>query len=268
MIKAIANTNTKIKKDYVDSSLLSDDQYMDIPKGAYFFFEKQIPAPNGHIFVTLSHEAGEWFFYTPHWELVQEEKSEPSKKLTNHDFLRVAQELGVDVAAIKAIADVEANYFRGGGGFLPSGKPKILFEAHWFGGYTAYKYNAKRPHISQKKWNRDLYVGGEGEWQRFNEAYELNPDAAIKSTSWGAFQVMGFHWRLRYPSVNDFYLAQFTSEVEHLECFLAFIKSKGLHNALRKLDFDAFARVYNGSGYKLNRYGEKLRASYKKYKNA
>jgi N-acetylmuramidase len=44
------------------------------------------------------------------------------------DYQAAAQSLGCEVAAVKAVAAVES----AGHGFLPNGKPKILFEAHIF----------------------------------------------------------------------------------------------------------------------------------------
>jgi two-component sensor histidine kinase len=48
--------------------------------------------------------------------------------LTEEDYKRAARRLGCSVAAIKAVAEVEAP----GSGFLPDGRPKILFERHIF----------------------------------------------------------------------------------------------------------------------------------------
>ena len=49
-------------------------------------------------------------------------------KLTIKDYQKAAKELNCEVAAIRAVAEVESLK----GGFLPDGRPKILFERHVF----------------------------------------------------------------------------------------------------------------------------------------
>ena len=51
-----------------------------------------------------------------------------STTLTAADFARAAKNLNVEIAAIRAVAEVEA----AGAGFLPDGRPAILYEAHIF----------------------------------------------------------------------------------------------------------------------------------------
>jgi hypothetical protein len=51
-----------------------------------------------------------------------------SKLLTDVDIQVLAQEFEIDQAAIKAVKEVESS----GSGFLPSGRPTILFEGHIF----------------------------------------------------------------------------------------------------------------------------------------
>ena len=68
-------------------------------------------------------------------------------KLTEQDWQKAADALGVPVAAIKAVAEVEAP----GSGFLASGEPRILFERHKFSRHTGGKYDASHPGISNPK---------------------------------------------------------------------------------------------------------------------
>ena len=104
-----------------------------------------------------------------------------NKLLTELDYKDAANLLGVNVAAIKAVAEVEA----AGSGFLPDGRPKILFEAHIFSKFTNRVYNASHPDISSTSWNRSLYKGGTKEYERLEKAKKLNLEAAYKATSWG-----------------------------------------------------------------------------------
>ncbi|MED5619871.1 TIGR02594 family protein [Ideonella sp. BN130291] len=190
--------------------------------------------------------------------------AQPQRGITEGDYASVARQLGVDVAAIKAVAEVEAS----GSGFLPSGKPKILFEAHVFAQKTGGRYNASHPNISSPHWNRALYgAGGEHQWQRFEQAYKLDPQAAMQSASWGRFQIMGFnHKAAGFNDVQSFVNAMKRSEGEQLKAFASFIESNpSMHRALKNHDWAAFARAYNGAGYAQNHYDTKIAAAYQRF---
>lgn len=167
-----------------------------------------------------------------------------------------AEAIGCDIAAIKAVIDVESR-----GGFLDDGRPKILFERHYFCKLTNGKYNAAAPDISSSKTGG--YFGGVREWQRFERACSMDRDAALRSTSWGAFQIMGSNYKTAgFSGVEEFRAAMCESEDRQLDAFVKFVKSNGLDDELRQRDWPGFARGYNGPNYKKNNYDEKLRAAY------
>src|ERR1043165_1393775 len=184
-----------------------------------------------------------------------------SKILNKNDYKQAAELLKCEVAAIKAVAEVESS----GGGFLPDGRPKILFERHKFHKFTGGAFAAKHPDISQPT------PGGYGkagthQWDRFNEAFALNPVAAIKSCSWGKFQAMGFNFELcGFATLEDFHAAMLKSEGEHLKAFCHFISNSKLDGALRNLKWATFASGYNGKTFKKNKYDTKLAAAFKKH---
>lgn len=181
--------------------------------------------------------------------------------LTDEDYAKAADDLDCEVAAIKAVASVEA----AGDGFLPDGRVKILFEAHIFHKYTQGKFTASHPHISSAKWDKKLYKGGGAEWGRLEEAFTLDPIAAQLSASYGAFQIMGFNYAVcGFKTVEDFVEAMLT-EAGQLAAFIGFIKSKDLEDELRRLDWAGFARVYNGNDYRLNAYDTKMAKAYAKF---
>jgi hypothetical protein len=72
------------------------------------------------------------------------------------DYSAAAARLGVPVAAVRAVADVESN----GVTHWADGRPPILFEAHWFSHFTDHRYDADHPAISSYGWNPSLYRGG------------------------------------------------------------------------------------------------------------
>lgn len=77
---------------------------------------------------------------------------------------------------------------------------------------------------------------------------------------------MGFHFRVcGYETPQQYAKMQHTSEFEHLRCFLAFVKSKGLDKYIRILNWKAFAYGYNGEFYWKNQYDKKMAAAYRSF---
>lgn len=182
------------------------------------------------------------------------------KHLREVDIERVAEQLGVSVAAVHAIAEVETQ----GDGFLDNGRPRILFERHIMfrrlrlHGLDPQLYAIHSSGIVNEK--PGGYRGGVAEYARLAAAEHIHRDAAIESASWGRFQVMGFHWQtLGYESAADFRTWMETSEAAHLEAFSRFIQADPeLHAALRAHRWRDFARIYNGPAYAKNEYDVRL----------
>lgn len=182
------------------------------------------------------------------------------KKLTNEDFCRAAKRLKCKVAAVKAVSEVESR----GEGFYTNGFPVILFERHKFKKYTNGKYNKTHPHLSGPAGNYGS--AGQNQRNKFNEAFALNPEAAMLSCSWGKFQIMGFNYEVcGYKSVGAFVDAMKESEGKQLDAFVSFVISNGLDKHLRNLNWSAFASGYNGSGYKKNKYDTKMASAFVKF---
>ncbi|MGL4734376.1 MAG: N-acetylmuramidase domain-containing protein, partial [Enterovibrio sp.] len=142
------------------------------------------------------------------------------------DLRDAADELDVDFAAIANVADVESC----GNGFFSCGRPKILFERHVFYRNVVAK-NADAPlRLTEKYENifnpqRGGYAGGSSEYCRFDAACNIDSDSAICASSWGMFQIMGFHWKsLGYQSPDAFKRAMESSEKEQLRALIKFIK--------------------------------------------
>lgn len=198
------------------------------------------------------------------------------KLLSENDLKEFAITYNLELATVKAVNAVESN----GKGFLLSGRPKILFEGHQF--WKALKrYNIKPENfVNQnnndvlfKKWTKIHYKGGEREYDRLKKAENIGADKAFKdaakeAASWGAFQIMGFHWKtLGYPSVNDFVAKMHKNEGEHLKAFGKFLKANRLIKKLQNKDWRGFARGYNGAGFEQNKYDIKLQKAYDKFKS-
>ncbi|MBK3745699.1 N-acetylmuramidase family protein [Paraburkholderia aspalathi] len=189
------------------------------------------------------------------------------KTLTESDFKSAALWLEVPVAAVKAVATVES----AGAGFLPDGRPKILFERHIMyrklseklGKSKADALASQHPDIVNPK--SGGYQGGSKEHDRLAQAVAIDRECALQSASWGGFQIMGFHWKtLGYASIQAFVNAMYKSEGEQLDAFSRFIKADpAMHRALKALDWAEFARRYNGPGYAANKYDIKMSQAYK-----
>lgn len=183
-------------------------------------------------------------------------------KLTHADYVRAAEALGCEVAAIQAVARVESS----GGGFFPDGRPKILFEAHVFSRLTKGEFDTSHPHLSSRRWNRALYRGGIREYDRLEEAKKLAPVEALSSCSWGRFQIMGFnHKAAGFATVHEFVEAMHESEGRHLDAFAAFVVHAGLADELRRRDWAGFARGYNGPAFRENQYDTKIASAYARF---
>lgn len=208
----------------------------------------------------------------------------PQVGLSAGDFAAVAKRLGCSVAQIRAVWEVESGggWFTdvrasildldGPGGFIDGPNlPKILFEAHVFDRQTGGRFRKSHPNLSSAKWNKALYVGGVGEWERLYRAMTLDRTAALMSASVGGAQIMGFNFRLAgFDTVDAFWAAMKQSERAHLDAFAAFITASGLTVALRRVSTVyagniAFAEGYNGEGYAANQYHVKIAKAYAKW---
>jgi hypothetical protein len=182
-------------------------------------------------------------------------------RLSDQDFQSAADEYGLEVAVIRAVAKVESG---GRTGFDNQGRPKILFEAHIFHKLTHGKYDKLYPQLSQPTWEKAKKYYSLDQWTRMYQAMGIDQESAWKSASWGMFQIMGFN-HSGFSTVQEFVAAMFDSEYQHLKSFLAFCKDNDLIASLKKKDWATFARAYNGAGYKQNKYDQKMEQAYRQY---
>ena len=192
--------------------------------------------------------------------------------LLETDFQAAAARLGVSVPAVKAVATVESN----GGGFLPDGRVKVQYEPHVMYRQLASNFDRARadkelvahPDLVAKK--AGSYQPLDKEDKDMNRAAQLiDRTSALESASWGAFQIMGYHWKtLQYTTLQGFINDQYTAAGQ-LETFVRFIQADPrLLKALSGKDWAAFARIYNGPNYAANKYDTKLAAAFKQYGGA
>lgn len=170
---------------------------------------------------------------------------------------------------VKALREVEAR----ADGFLYDGRPVILFERHKYfmfltkikGQDFANKVSAGNPDICSP--DRGGYKGYELEWTRLSRAMSFSEEAALLSSSFGLFQIMGFNYKQAgYPTVQHFYNEMCSSEKNHLKAFLNFVTNDpSLSTAVKQRNHKRIALLYNGKANAENGYTEKLIAAESKY---
>jgi hypothetical protein len=181
-------------------------------------------------------------------------------RLSEDDFERAAKALDVPVNVVKAVTEVESR----GRGFISTGEPVILFERHIFSRETDGKYDRNHPDLSNR--NPGGYGSSASQHWRLGRAAALDRDAALRSASWGLFQIMGFNFeRAGHPTLQSFINAMYRSEGDQLDAFVEFVKADArMWEALKKKDWAGFAVRYNGPSYRKNRYDAKLRDAFRR----
>lgn len=182
--------------------------------------------------------------------------------LTEADFILVAEELDIEVAAIKAVVEIEAGAEMKG--FWAPGIPVINFDKTMFA-----KYGSK---VKSKKGAKDEKVPegltgyAKKEWTELINARKQNAMGANMGTFWGMFQIGGFNYEMcGCKDVNEFVRRMAFSELEQLQLFAVFISNNGMVSYLRKKDWKGFARRYNGPSYAKRGYHTRMEKAYKKY---
>ena len=185
-------------------------------------------------------------------------------KMTVADIHAIADTAGIDRAALRSVLSVET----GGSGFDKSGRPKALFERHYF-----YKFikddpvlldEAMAAGLAYPKWGERPYPkGSDAVYAEIEAAYEMRSEAALMATSWGLGQIMGSNFKMTgADSVEEMVRQAMESETNQLHHMIGFIKSAGLLDKLKAKDWAGFAKGYNGPAYAKNAYDTKLAGAY------
>lgn len=185
------------------------------------------------------------------------------EKLGAAEAQAFAARLGVSIAQLAAVATVES----AGGGFDSAGHPKILFERHKFHALTGGRYsvcefsNPQRGGYDASSWDKLCGAVATGE-----------VDAAFMACSWGKFQVLGQYWSdFHYASPFELAHSQVASEAAHYELLCRYVEHFRLQAAMAAMTADpetcrAFAKAFNGPGYRDFDYHTKLAQAIKRAK--
>jgi hypothetical protein len=179
-------------------------------------------------------------------------------ELEAEDYASAATILGCEVRVIKAVTKIEAPR----GAYDELGRPSILFERHLFHRFTGGRHDRTAPDISNA--NRGGYGRYAAQHDRLQRAYALDASAALRATSWGAFQILGDNYaQAGFGTVDLFVTAMCQSIQQQLAAFVAFINfSPSLRRALDQRHWADFARHYNGPAYRANHYDTNLQEAY------
>lgn len=187
-----------------------------------------------------------------------------SSGLKQSDYDNAAKALNCEPEAIQAVAEVETK----GSAWDSMGRPRILYEKHYFRDLTRKQYNRTHPDISgpYQHGTHGLY---RAQYPKLYRAAVLDEKAALQSASWGRFQIMGRNYKeAGFSSVSAFVDTMMKDEVSQLNVFVDFIKnSKFRLKAIQNKNWIDFALYYNGKDYATNNYDKKVDAIYKKIKS-
>lgn len=228
------------------------------------------------------------------------------RRITEKEWEFFAGKLECEVNVLKAIAKVESGgnvaFWRiNDTSSQKAHAPKIMFERQYFHRLTKGKYDNTNPDISwpvgyrdSKRLNRADATMHDGQvdkddirdntqdYLRLINAYRLDKEAALKSASWGKFQIMGANHEIcgeRF--VNDFVAKMCKNEAGQIELLAGFIRNNprqwkdrknkslgkeiSLWEAVKIKNWQAIAFNYNGPKYKDGRYDDKIKAAYEVY---
>lgn len=184
---------------------------------------------------------------------------------------KLSRKLSIDPAMATAVLCVESS----GKGLGSDGRMIIRFENHVFWRYWGksnteefqnhFAFDEKKPwrghrfrDSTEERWKSVHGKGQAKEWEVFEFARSRHPRFSMYSISMGMPQIMGFnHRRIGYKSVGQMFASFKRGEAYHIIGLFDFVATgeSDLLSVLRKKDFLAFAREYNGPG-QAERYAE------------
>ncbi|MEI7486287.1 MAG: N-acetylmuramidase domain-containing protein [Chryseobacterium sp.] len=177
--------------------------------------------------------------------------------------IKISKAFNFELAVMLSFIEVET----GGQGFdSKTGKIIIQFEPSW--------YKKKAPYAPSGLWSLNKVDVQAKEWPAFTNAFKLNENAAMESTSIGLPQIMGFHYkRLGFNSVGEMWDHAKESLENQIWQLAKFIDTdKNLKKAILNKDWFTIAKIYNGAGflelarkYKREPYNISMEKAYKKY---
>lgn len=207
-------------------------------------------------------KAPNYLMQAPRDSLLKGDEATRYTGLTDADFQLVADEIGVEPAAMKAVVSIEAGSAMKG--FWAPGVPVINFDRTM---YNKYRNSAPvKAGAKGEKVPAGLTGYGLRQWTQLINARKVNAQGANMGTFWGMFQIGGFNYRLcGCSSVDEMVRLMSASELEQLQLFATFLVNTGMVKDLKAKNWASFARKYNGSGYARRGYHTKMANAYARF---
>lgn len=184
-----------------------------------------------------------------------------------------AKRNGVEPAALLAVVEIES----AGRPFEADGRtPRFLFERHVFYRELAKRQPEKLPGavhagMAIRVWSRATQYKDQGSsagrMSVLRRARAIDEECANLSCSWGVGQTMGFHYRM-LGFISATAMVNYMSAgglAAQIDVMCRNISDMKLWPALKARDWAAFARRYNGAGYRANRYDTRMAVADKRW---
>lgn len=180
---------------------------------------------------------------------------------------KIARAKKVEPAVLEAVAEIES---AGQVTARVNGRqePLIRWEGHYFDQRLtgAERARARAEGLASPK------AGGiknpasqEKRWDIIRRAAKINRQAALESFSIGLGQVMTAHWKaLGFDSVEEMIELGRRDAAGQIALMADYCVAFDLIDELQRKDFTAFARGYNGPGFRKNAYHKKMAAAYRR----
>ena len=176
-----------------------------------------------------------------------------------------SQRLKIEPATALAVFQAES----GGRTFCPNGRPLVRFEPHTFVKVVKKEHGIEKArqipwypcgNTKCKNWLRTYRHGGgcnrnwDIEWGinmaaafSWARANGVDDEMVYRAASYGAGQILGVNYSIRYSSAKELFEKNAESEAEQILTFFAFVEKNALGFARRK-DWYGFSGRYNGGG--------------------
>jgi hypothetical protein len=187
-----------------------------------------------------------------------------AKPLDRFDIPELAHRIDVSEDHLQAFLNVESRST----GFDRAGRPVILTEPHVF--YRnlsgAKRDAAVAAGLAYPKWGTKPYPKtSDARYAWLEAASKIDLEAALMACSWGSTQVLGENAKMvGYSSAKAMVQAFMDDEENHVEAMVNFILASGIADDLKAERWSVVARVYNGPGYKKNKYDTKMAQEFAK----
>jgi len=190
-------------------------------------------------------------------------------------IVTLSRVLGISPAVAAATLDAESGLQF----FTKRGLPLIRVELHRFRHFLKNDevFNTYFRHSSVKPWEehqwrrepsspwRNFHGSQDSEREVFEFAKQINENAAYRSTSVGASQIMGDNFKIvGYRSPQDMFEDFSSSEEAQIVGFFSYVNNTSCIASLRRGDYFSFAACYNGPG-QAEKYKNIIQSKIKQY---